>query len=160
MAKMVSAKREKAAARRARCGALGVAILLLACNRDPASGDAQTPAKLGPTSGATPTASSHDAGTSAQRASGEVVEPGSGSCKVDDDCVLSRYQSSCCVQACFPSARNKAELARAIAAEDCSKQRGPCPPPSPCPPFAFDAVRAVCQAGTCATVKRPRAGKP
>lgn len=141
----------------------GRSVLLLAlaaCNRDPVSADAQTPVS---TVSAAPVAPAADPppAKSPPLSSDEVAEPGTGSCRADDECVVSSYQSGCCTQACAPGAWSKAELARATAGEDCTKPRtSPCPPPSPCPVQTFDVVRALCQSGTCAAVKKPRAGKP
>lgn len=173
MENMPSAKPATIPSPRGRGGACLFLLALAGCNHDPAGSDAQTPASkltspastasaanTAPTTKPEPTASAATAASDGKVSAGESVEPGNGRCNVDDDCVLSSYQGGCCVQACSPNAWNKADLAREIAAEDCAKHRGPCPPPSPCPVFTSDAVRAICQSGTCATVRRPRAGKP
>jgi hypothetical protein len=87
----------------------------------------------------------------------DELENGVGACRVDADCELSSFQEGCCTQACEPTAKNKADLARARAGEDCAEQKKKhpsCPPPSPCPARTYQSVAAVCCEGQCKTARR------
>ena len=82
---------------------------------------------------------------------------GVGACAVDADCELTSYQEGCCTQACAPSARSRADLARAKSAENCvavKKKHPSCPPPSPCQPPSYEPTAAACCGGTCMTARR------
>ncbi|HEX7602367.1 MAG TPA: hypothetical protein VF316_12215 [Polyangiaceae bacterium] len=124
--------------------------------REPASGD---PSVATAATSASPAASSAvDAGPSqCEKAHTDELVDGVGACTADADCELSSYQQGCCTQACSPSAKNKADVARARNAENCAevrKRQPVCPPPAPCRTAAWVATAAVCCAGTCMTARR------
>lgn len=81
-----------------------------------------------------------------------VERQGRGSCRRDDDCVLTTYQEGCCVQGCSAYASSKAALAARQAKEDCAAFRAsgePCPPPAPCRRATEREIEAVCKNGRC-----------
>ena len=90
-----------------------------------------------------------------------ALERGTGSCVTDADCVLSTYQSGCCVQACEPYATNRRALELTIAKErphcDAFRNSGqPCPPPAPCRLATHDVVAAKCVNRACYRVLSKR----
>jgi hypothetical protein len=75
---------------------------------------------------------------------------GVGTCQQDSDCVLSSWQSGCCLNKCEGYAINKKDLAAEISKENCPPPGTHlCPPPAPCPLQKRRAIEAKCRKHRC-----------
>lgn len=103
------------------------------------------------------TTATTDATTDATIDAGGIYDDieGRGSCKKDDDCVLSSFQEGCCTGACSNYATNKQELAARETRANCAKTKpAVCPPPAPCPPPQHWIEAAKCKDKKCYAVGR------